>query len=102
MNKPEQVKNLAQRLETTQVDAAFILDEVFNMVVECFENGEDSIRLGTLGTLKVVERAERRYQNIQTKETAIAPAHYTVTFTPSPSLKAMVNSEAEEEISEAA
>lgn len=92
MNKPEQIKAIAEKMQTTQKDAQNFIECYHEMLIEFFEAGGESIRLGNLGTLKVVERAERRYQNIQTKEAAIAPAHFTVTFSPSPSLKEAVNS----------
>ena len=95
MNKPEQIKAISAKMQITQKDAQDFIECYHEMLIEFFEDGGNNIRLGNLGTLKVVERAERRYQNIQTKETAIAPAHFTVTFTPSPSLKGAVNGSSE-------
>ena len=91
MNKPELVKEFASRLETTQVAAAEILDVLYGILEDFFAEGGDTFRLGNLGTLKVKQRAARNIRNIHTKEMVEAPAHLTVTFSPSPSLRTALN-----------
>lgn len=91
MNKPEQVKELAKRLKTTQVDAADILETTYGMIAEFFEGGGESFRLGELGTLKRKVRKERNYVDIHTKESKVSPEHYTLSFTPASGLKEAIN-----------
>lgn len=91
MNKPQVVKELAERLDTTQVNAEVFLDGFYEMVSDYFVEGGDSFRLGNLGILKRKTRGPRQIRNIQTKEMMTTEAHDTITFQVSSNLKSDIN-----------
>ena len=90
LTKPDMVKSLAQKTGMTQVKSAEVIDAVFELLFEFFENKGKSLRLGLLGTLKLVPRAARSIRNIHTGDKQDHPAHYTLKFTLAPEAKKMI------------
>lgn len=91
MNKPELIARIAEIAQFTKVDTKLFLESFFIAIEEALGEGCDKIRLGSLGTLKVVDRQERQIRNVRTKEMQTVPAHRTVIFTASDNLKELVN-----------
>ena len=67
-------------------DVETVLTAYLDVTSHALSIGED-VPLGHLGKLKIVERAERHCTNPQTREEVIVPAHKTVKFSPSKTLK---------------
>lgn len=103
--KPEFIKAIATDLSITQVLAKAILEKVCDIICWHFEEGGEAIRFGECGTFKKVLRAERTTTTPQKDAdgnpiTVTTPAHYTVVFKPSPTLKAAVNGEPATDVDE--
>jgi Bacterial nucleoid DNA-binding protein len=98
LTKPEFIKAIATDLDLTQVFSKVLLEKVCDIICWFFEQGGESVRFGDCGTFKKVLRAERTTTTPQKDAdgnpiTVTTPAHYTVVFKPSPTLKAAVNGE---------
>jgi len=102
LTKPEFIRAIATDLDLTQVFSKMLLEKVCDIICWFFEEGGESVRFGDCGTFKKVLRAERT-TTIPQKDAAgdpiivTSPAHYTVVFRPSPTLKAAVNGESASE-----
>jgi len=91
MTRQEVLFNTQERIKAFNVnikkkDVETVLTAYLDVVGGILSIGED-VPLGALGKLKVVERAERHCTNPQTREEVIVPAHKTVKFSPSKTLK---------------
>lgn len=105
LTKPEFIRAIATDLAITQVIAKMLFEKVCDIICWYFEEGGESLRFGDCGTFKKVLRAERTTTTPQKDAdgnpiTVTTPAHYTIVFKPSPTLKAAVNGELEPEAEE--
>lgn len=73
LNKPEFVALLAERCETTKVEAAEMYDDVFGTLADIIASGEE-VAIPNLGRVKIVERAGRTATNPRTGEKVSVPA----------------------------
>ncbi|MFJ8242579.1 HU family DNA-binding protein [Bacillus tropicus] len=67
MNKIELVKNVAEKVELSQKDAAVATQAVLDTITNALANGE-KVQLIGFGTFEVRERAARTGRNPQTGE----------------------------------
>jgi len=67
MNKTELVKNVAEKVELSQKDAAVATQAVLDAITNALANGE-KVQLIGFGTFEVRERAARTGRNPQTCE----------------------------------
>ncbi|MES5930069.1 DNA-binding protein [Bacillus cereus] len=67
MNKTELVKNVAEKVELSQKDAAVATQAVLDAITNTLANGE-KVQLIGFGTFEVRERAARTGRNPQTGE----------------------------------
>ncbi|MBE7106601.1 DNA-binding protein [Bacillus cereus] len=67
MNKTELVKNVAEKVELSQKDAAVATQAVLDAITNALANGE-KVQLIGFGTFEVRERAARTGRNPQTGE----------------------------------
>ena len=61
LSKKEVIAALAEKFETTKVDAEDIYTGVFDTIEDLIISHREDIKLGNIGTLKVKEVAERTY-----------------------------------------
>lgn len=80
LTKTELVKAFADVRETTQKEAAEILDQVFGVIEGALYEQQVGVKLGAIGTLKVDVVAEREHQNPSTGGKVTKPEHYAVKF----------------------
>lgn len=90
MNKPDLIKDIAERGEFTKADAEAALKAVQGAIIAVLVNG-DKITLPGFGTFKVVETAARTGRNPKTGEPVQVAAKRKVRFKPSAQLKELVN-----------
>ena len=90
MNKPDLIKDIAERGEFTKADAETALKAVQGAIIAVLVNG-DKITLPGFGTFKVVETAARTGRNPKTGEPVQVAAKRKVRFKPSAQLKELVN-----------
>lgn len=79
MKKAEFIKAVAEKLDTTQVEARATLDGVFEVFEDALVEGK-KVPVGDLGKLEVRQRAARKGRNPQTGEEIDIPASKTVAF----------------------
>lgn len=78
MNKQQVVQYLADRNQVPQTQIRQFLDSYLELIRTQLCSNSD-FKLGDIGTLKVVERAERTVSNPQDPtDTIEIPAHFTV------------------------
>lgn len=90
MNKPDLIKDIAERGEFTKADAEAALKAVQGAIAAVLVNG-DKITLPGFGTFKVVETAARTGRNPKTGESVQVAAKRKVQFKPNAQLKELVN-----------
>ena len=91
MTKSELVKAVAEEVGITQADTERILKGLVWMISEALQV-EGRFELGGFGVFTKKQRAEVTRPNPQNREQKITtPARNTITFKPSPALKALVN-----------
>ncbi len=90
MTKTELVKKVAEKAEINQNLSATVIEAVFESLSESLGQGDNFNMIG-FGSLKVVERNERRGRNPKTGEEITIPAQKTVRFSPGKKLKELVN-----------
>ena len=90
MNKPDLIKDIAERGEFTKADAEAALKAVQGAIIAVLVNG-DKITLPGFGTFKVVETAARTGRNPKTGESVQVAAKRKVQFKPNAQLKELVN-----------
>lgn len=90
MNKPDLIKDIAERGEFTKADAEAALKAVQGAIIAVLVNG-DKITLPGFGTFKVVETAARTGRNPKTGEPVQVAAKCKVQFKPNAQLKELVN-----------
>ena len=89
MNKYDLVKLIAADAETSQADAALILDSALNVIMDCVAKGE-KIQLLGFGSFENKRRSARVGRNPATKEPMKIPAKNAVKFTISKMVKDQV------------
>ena len=89
MNKPDLIKDIAERGEFTKADAEAALKAVQGAIAAVLVNG-DKITLPGFGTFKVVETAARTGRNPLTGEPVEIPAKRKIKFNPTQALKDLV------------
>ena len=92
---PELVDTIAELTNTSKRVSELFLKELFAIVKEKLENGEN-VKIKGLGTFKVVEMASRKSVNVNSGEDMEIPAHRKVNFTPDKSLAEAINTPFEE------
>lgn len=92
---PELVDTIAELTNTSKRVSELFLKELFAIVKEKLENGEN-VKIKGLGTFKVVEMASRKSVNVNNGEDMEIPAHRKVNFTPDKSLAEAINTPFEE------
>lgn len=90
MKKAEFIKAVAEKLETTQVDARATLDSVFEAIEDALVEGK-KVPLGDLGRLEVRERPARKARNPQTQEVIDVPARNAIAYKASKHARELVN-----------
>lgn len=80
LSKEEFVSALASQREVTKVEAKELLSDVFSVVDSAIIDELKDVKLGDIGTLKVVEVPERNHKNPKTGEVIVKPKHYAVKF----------------------
>lgn len=93
MNKPELVKKMQEKLNTSianiafsQKDAETILDSVGAVVTDALIKGEE-VKLPSIGTFSVVDKKARSARNPRTGEVVSVPAKKVPRFSASKTLK---------------
>lgn len=92
---PELVDTIAELTNTSKRVSELFLKELFAIVKEKLENGEN-VKIKGLGTFKIVEMASRKSVNVNNGEDMEIPAHRKVNFTPDKSLAEAINTPFEE------
>lgn len=87
---PELVDTIAELTNTSKRVSEMFLKELFAIVKERLENGEN-VKIKGLGTFKVVEMASRKSVNVNSGEEMEIPAHRKVSFIPDKSLAEAIN-----------
>lgn len=90
MNKAELVAAIAEKTELSKKDAESALKAFVDTVTEELVKGE-KVQLVGFGAFEVVERAERKGRNPQTREEITIAASKAPKFKPSKNLKDLVN-----------
>lgn len=90
MIKKDIIKRLSSKTGMSTYEATTAVDAVLDILADAFRNGEN-IELRNFGTFKIIERKAKTGQNIKKKVAVIIPAHRTVKFEPSTTLKEAMN-----------
>ena len=90
MTKAEMVKMVASEESITQASTGRVIDAVFRLITEALEE-DGRVELGGFGVFTVVTRAACSRPNPQNRMKIVhTPKRHTITFRPSPKLKAVV------------
>lgn len=91
MTKKEIVKEIADRLELTQLKTKEIVQLTFDAIIDTLVNSEDHrIELRNFGVFEVKRRAPRNARNPRTNEKVSVPAKNVVTFKPGKRMEELV------------
>lgn len=88
MNKNELVAEMARRGKYTRDDINNMLEIFIDVVSDTLQSGE-SIRMHNFGSFNVVDVKERVNKNPGDGKEVLIPAHKTVRFKVSPTLKSL-------------
>lgn len=86
MRKPELVSAVSEACEYPKNHVKVITDALFDTIFEAVSQGE-SVEIKGFGKFIVSESPERNGRNPQTGETIVIPAHNTVRFKASTTMK---------------
>lgn len=86
MNKTELVERFKNEMGYSEGEATRIVDAMTDIMIDSLSQG-DKISLPGVGTLEVVDRAERKGRNPNTGEEMTIPASKNVKFSPGKRLK---------------
>ena len=86
MNKTDLIKVIAEEAQTTQKDAAKVLDATLAVITESLAKGEKVQFIG-FGTFEVRDRLARKGTNPATKKEIIIPAKKVPAFKAGKALK---------------
>jgi integration host factor subunit beta len=91
VTKKEIVKEIADRLELTQLKTKEIVQLTFDAIIDTLVNSEDHrIELRNFGVFEVKRRAPRNARNPRTNEKVSVPAKNVVTFKPGKRMEELV------------
>jgi DNA-binding protein HU-beta len=90
VTKTDLVERLAEEHELTKVFARELVDNIFAMITEAAQKGEEVALFG-FGKFKVAERGARKGRNPRTGEAVKIAASKNLKFTAARSLKAGLN-----------
>lgn len=90
MNKVDIIKKVSESAAITKVDAALIVDVIFDTIINEIKTG-GKVAITGFGSFEVKDRASRKGINPQTKEEILIPAGKKVSFKTSSSLKEKIN-----------
>ena len=90
MNKYDLVKLIAVDAETSQAEAALILDSALNVIMDCVAKGE-KIQLLGFGSFENKRRSARVGRNPVTKESIAIPETNMPVFKPGKEFKEALN-----------
>ncbi len=91
MNKSELVERFKAEMGYSEEEASRIVDAMTGIMIDSLSQGDKSSLPG-VGTLAVVDRAERKGRNPNTGEELMIPATKNVKFSPGKRLKDAVMS----------
>lgn len=92
MKKYEFVKEVANKAGVSQKDAEAVIDAIPGVIVtSCVDNGDEIMLLG-LGKFKQKINPARKGINPLTKKPIDVPESHTIKFTPSPTIKKVIES----------
>ena len=89
MNKKELIKAVAETTGNTQKLAGEIIESTLSVITDTLATGEE-VSLFGFGKFETVHKEEREAQNPRTLEKVVVPAHNTLKFKASESLKSAV------------
>ncbi|GHV49535.1 DNA-binding protein HU-beta [Bacteroidia bacterium] len=89
MNKTEFISAVAGKAQSSKVDAKKAVDAFIEVVLEEMKKGE-KIVIPSFGVFSVIEKAERKGINPQTKKEMVIPPHRVVKFKPGSELVEIV------------
>lgn len=87
LSKKEVVDLLAEELKTTKTEAKRVLDAVVETYKKAITELQADVAFGDIGIFKTSVVAEREYSNPQTGGKVTKPAHLTLKFRPSATIK---------------
>jgi integration host factor subunit alpha len=90
MTKADLVEAVANTCEFRKNESQDIVEEVFALMKNCLENGED-LKISGFGKFTVKSKAPRNGRNPQTGTAIIITPRKVLTFKPSPVLKDLLN-----------
>lgn len=90
INLQQLAKELAERKQMPQKKAEAFLREFFDAIIRNVAL-EKSVKVGGLGSFKLIEVLERESVNVNTGERIVIPGHTKLSFTPDASLRDAVN-----------
>ena len=90
MNKDDLISKVSSDVSLSKVDAAKIVDSIFNSIANALKRG-DNVRLVGFGTFLVANRAATTGRNPRTGESIQIPAKKVPKFRAGKSLKESVN-----------
>ena len=91
MTKADLIEELYLQAAFTKKESADIVDSVFELLKSTLESGED-IKVSGFGKFEVREKVARNGRNPQTGEPIEIAARKIITYMPSKTLKANMNS----------
>ena len=90
MNKKEIAERIYRKLDIKRFEAYNFIDLFIETVAENLNDG-NKVVISNFGTLKIVQRKEKRVINPNDNQPMIIPAQRIVKFFPSKKLKDLVN-----------
>lgn len=82
MNSRELARSIAWAKNIEEKDALKTIYAIADNVTDTLRKG-GSVRLGSLGTFKLVRKKPRSYVDVRTKQKVTAPAKFIIAFRPS-------------------
>ena len=90
MNKEDLIRSVAEKMQTTKVNAAQAIDAIFDTITESLKQGDPVTFVG-FGSFKATKRAARNGRNPRTGETISIAASNVPGFKAGKALKDAVN-----------
>lgn len=90
MNKDDLIRAVAEKMQTTKVNAAQAVDAIFDSITESLKKGDPVTFVG-FGSFKTTKRAARNGRNPRTGEPLSIPATTVPSFTAGKGLRDAVN-----------
>jgi DNA-binding protein HU-beta len=90
MRKKDVIKELRENFGLTANDAGKVYDYFFSAIADRLQKN-DKVSLPGIGTLKIVQRSERKCRNPQTGEQMTIPAKNALKFSAASAIKKAIN-----------